>query len=726
MLSLRVLGASAFFLLNGLLASAQATPSENSLEAQENQIEIIGVSERLAKKGRLADVIEKTELIDEKAIEQKQALNLADAIENEPGIKVNNECSMCGMKRVMINGLKGEHTTLLVDGVPMHSVVSSYYGIDAITSAGIEQIEVARGAGASLIAPEAMGGTINIVTKNATKNSLAINAGMHDDGDRQINIVATAISEDKRTGLTAAAQFSEIDQYDGDDNGISESPGMTNQSVMLKIKQEISQNDAIEIKTSLFDSDVFGGPMNTSLVQVLLSEQNGATDAGSFFQNGDVRQTYLGQPWETTETIITNRQELMARWIHEVDFNNHFEWTTSLVDHEQDSYYESFDYANTDRIIFSDFKWTSVQNTDWLTTFGIDARQEKMRSQSKKLAEFQLTDPSILGDSFDYRTQGLYWQNTIYSSNNIEWNFAIRYDQINANWIEQLQQKDELSEKMFSPRFHLRIDHNEQWTSRFSAGRGYRAPLTFFESDHGILEDGFDIRINQLEKANSYNYAISYAGEQLDLTASLAHSDIKHLAFIDTDSFSRATLINSDNRFKVSTFDIVYGYDVTESWQLTGAFEWYVMDDNYKATFGVVPVEERIKFASNYQVNDWEMYFDITWVGSRDLNEYGYADRFNVYLDLNGNNLVDPGELQDAKPTHAKAFTLVNARFTYNINKHYTLFFGAKNLLDFSQVSDMDSPLFWADDNGEPAYDVAHIYGPLRGREIYLGIKLDY
>ncbi len=726
MLSLRVLGASAFFLLNGLLASVQATPSENSLEAQENQIEIIGVSERLAKKGRLADVIEKTELIDEKAIEQKQALNLADAIENEPGIKVNNECSMCGMKRVMINGLKGEHTTLLVDGVPMHSVVSSYYGIDAITSAGIEQIEVARGAGASLIAPEAMGGTINIVTKNATKNSLAINAGMHDDGDRQINIVATAISEDKRTGLTAAAQFSEIDQYDGDNNGISESPGMTNQSVMLKIKQEISQNDAIEIKTSLFDSDVFGGPMNTSLVQVLLSEQNGATDAGSFFQNGDVRQTYFGQPWETTETIITNRQELMARWIHEVDFNNHFEWTTSLVDHEQDSYYESFDYANTDRIIFSDFKWTSVQNTDWLTTFGIDARQEKMRSQSKKLAEFQLTDPSILGDSFDYRTQGLYWQNTIYSSNNIEWNFAIRYDQINANWIEQLQQKDELSEKMFSPRFHLRIDHNEQWTSRFSAGRGYRAPLTFFESDHGILEDGFDIRINQLEKANSYNYAISYAGEQLDLTASLAHSDIKHLAFIDTDSFSRATLINSDNRFKVSTFDIVYGYDVTESWQLTGAFEWYVMDDNYKATFGVVPVEERIKFASNYQVNDWEMYFDITWVGSRDLNEYGYADRFNVYLDLNGNNLVDPGELQDAKPTHAKAFTLVNARFTYNINKHYTLFFGAKNLLDFSQVSDMDSPLFWADDNGEPAYDVAHIYGPLRGREIYLGIKLDY
>ncbi len=726
MLSLRVLGASAFFLLNGLLASVQATPSENSLEAQENQIEIIGVSERLAKKGRLADVIEKTELIDEKAIEQKQALNLADAIENEPGIKVNNECSMCGMKRVMINGLKGEHTTLLVDGVPMHSVVSSYYGIDAITSAGIEQIEVARGAGASLIAPEAMGGTINIVTKNATKNSLAINAGMHDDGDRQINIVATAISEDKRTGLTAAAQFSEIDQYDGDDNGISESPGMTNQSVMLKIKQEISQNDAIEIKTSLFDSDVFGGPMNTSLVQVLLSEQNGATDAGSFFQNGDVRQTYLGQPWETTETIITNRQELMARWIHEVDFNNHFEWTTSLVDHEQDSYYESFDYANTDRIIFSDFKWTSVQNTDWLTTFGIDARQEKMRSQSKKLAQFQLTDPSILGDSFDYRTQGLYWQNTIYSSNNIEWNFAIRYDQINANWIEQLQQKDELSEKMFSPRFHLRIDHNEQWTSRFSAGRGYRAPLTFFESDHGILEDGFDIRINQLEKANSYNYAISYAGEQLDLTASLAHSDIKHLAFIDTDSFSRATLINSDNRFKVSTIDIVYGYDVTESWQLTGAFEWYVMDDNYKATFGVVPVEERIKFASNYQVNDWEMYFDITWVGSRDLNEYGYADRFNVYLDLNGNNLVDPGELQDAKPTDAKAFTLVNARFTYNINKHYTLFFGAKNLLDFSQVSDMDSPLFWADDNGEPAYDVAHIYGPLRGREIYLGIKLDY
>lgn len=41
-----------------------------------------------------------------------------------------------------------------------------FYGMDAIGTADIESIEVARGSGMSLTAPEAIGGTINIILAN--------------------------------------------------------------------------------------------------------------------------------------------------------------------------------------------------------------------------------------------------------------------------------------------------------------------------------------------------------------------------------------------------------------------------------------------------------------------------------------------------------------------------------------------------------------------------------
>lgn len=61
---------------------------------------------------------------------------------------------MCGVKRIMLNGMKGEQTTILVDGLPVHTMISGYYAVDAIPTTGVERIEVARGAGASLIAPK--------------------------------------------------------------------------------------------------------------------------------------------------------------------------------------------------------------------------------------------------------------------------------------------------------------------------------------------------------------------------------------------------------------------------------------------------------------------------------------------------------------------------------------------------------------------------------------------
>lgn len=116
-------------------------------------IEVRSFRQKLDQAGRLKDVIQQTEILDALSIENKNALSLTAAINNEPGVNVSNECSMCGVKRIMLNGMKGEHTTILVDGLPSHTLISGFYAVDAIATTGVDRIEVARGAGASLIAP---------------------------------------------------------------------------------------------------------------------------------------------------------------------------------------------------------------------------------------------------------------------------------------------------------------------------------------------------------------------------------------------------------------------------------------------------------------------------------------------------------------------------------------------------------------------------------------------
>ena len=119
--------------------------------------------------GALRDELVKTESISELAIAKAGATNINEALDKNPGIAVQVECSICNVRNVLLNNLPGRYTTMMIDGVPIFSSVSSAYGLDSVSVYGVERIDIARGAGASLLAPEALSGSVNIVTKRPTE-----------------------------------------------------------------------------------------------------------------------------------------------------------------------------------------------------------------------------------------------------------------------------------------------------------------------------------------------------------------------------------------------------------------------------------------------------------------------------------------------------------------------------------------------------------------------------
>lgn len=259
----------------------------------------------------------------------------------------------------------------------------------------------------------------------------------------------------------------------------------------------------------------------------------------------------------------------------------------------------------------------------------------------------------------------------------------------------------------------MRYLHNDQWSSRLSAGRGYRAPLSFFESDHGLLDSGlgFDIQVDRLERSLSYNYSLSYEGDRLKATSSIAQTSIDNLAILGEAEVGSVTVPSLQQSTEKSTslmFDISASYQLTNNLLVSTMFESIDYNDSFKQAFGVVPIEQRINFTADWEVANWDMFFSVSRIGSRNLNEY--ATESDAAFDAAG---------KFPKSRTAESYWLMDVKFSTELNNGLTVYFGANNLLDYTQVNDMETPLIFVDGG----YDVADIYGPLRGREAYAGLK---
>jgi outer membrane receptor protein involved in Fe transport len=83
----------------------------------------------------------------------------------------------------------------------------------------------------------------------------------------------------------------------------------------------------------------------------------------------------------------------------------------------------------------------------------------------------------------------------------------------------------------------------------------------------------------------------------------------------------------------------------------------------------------------------------------------------------------DTGEASGLKSGEAPSYVTVDMKLSKRVGEHLNFYVGAKNLTDYTQAGDEESPLFFDDEGG---YDVGYIYAPLRGRTIYAGVKTTF
>lgn len=158
--------------------------------------------------------------------EAVNSVDLAKSLNYVTGLRVENNCQNCGFPQVRINGLEGPYSQVLINSRPIVSALSGVYGLEQIPVNMIERVEVVRGGGSALFGANAVGGTVNIITKDPVSNSFSLTSNFAGYGgtswEQSVGANASLVSPDNMYGIAVYANYRNRNPYDHDGDGFSE------------------------------------------------------------------------------------------------------------------------------------------------------------------------------------------------------------------------------------------------------------------------------------------------------------------------------------------------------------------------------------------------------------------------------------------------------------------------------------------------------------------------
>lgn len=687
----------------------RAKPGPKSAETTEKKFQPIIIYPDASLDSHRHDTTDRIQVITKEKIEKTSSTSLADIVDNQPGVDTQDYCVNCGAKRLTINGLRAEHTSILVDGIPLYSSISSVYGLDAIPALAIEEIEVMRGSGSALINPEAIGGAINILSLHPEKTSTKLRASLGTYQSQNYEFLHQNAGEKIKWSL--GGEVNQVRAWDEDRNGLSESPFRRRQSFFLKQTWSISDTLQWSLRGGHTQLDIIGG--NTRQFRPTAP----ATLVGDEFDfvGGDVRLPFTGTTDKITDYLQIERTEVTSKLLKILDERNTLEFNVGSSFYTQDSIYmHGFDYDNKNFVLYGDLRWNHQLTSAQSLLVGVSGRKETLRSESQVMYD----QGGIPRDNFNYLSIAGFVQHEWLFGHGWELSSALRVDKLDNSWLELR----DLQETVVAPRFLLKWAPSDHFANYFSYGRGYRLPLSFVESAHGTYSDGFVVNVTDLEKSDSYMVSSSYNTETYYITPSLHLTRLYNMAYDEEPLVAHAgpiEFVTSSEAFNIVTYEFLAGIKPIPEWLIEASFESFEYDDTYKGRLPTAAIERRVTLKSQLDWRDYSFFISGVWTGARDLTAYSnYEDQFNV----NDGALLGA---RDPKWPRSPRFSVWNASLSKKF-KTFEAMLGVDNIFDYTQTGRGDSPAMWHAHGAHAHLDNRHVWGPNRGREVYVRLTYEF
>jgi outer membrane receptor for ferrienterochelin and colicins len=679
-----------------IIRTIQIKENENlildfALKENENELNEVVVSGTLKPVKRLESAVP-VEVYSPVFFKKNPTASIYEALQNVNGVRPQLNCGVCNTGDIHINGLEGPYTSVMIDGMPIVSSLSTVYGLSGIPNSLVERIEIVKGPASSLYGSEAVGGLINIITKNPS-NAPAFSADVFTSSWLETNadIGGKFTIGKKATSLIGLNYFNYNQRIDNDNDGFTDVTAQNRISLFNKWNFSRNQNRLFTIAVRGMYEDRWGG---------------------------DVRweKKYRGGDEIYGESIYTKRGELIGSY--QLPTTEKLMLSFSGTAHFQDSRYGTTSYIANQKIAFAQLTWDKkIKSNDLLA--GIASRYTYYDDNTAATSLFAKNNPEKTW------LPGIFLQDEITFSEKHKVLLGMRYDY------------NSIHGNIFTPRFAYKVKFNDNNILRFNTGTGFRV-VNLFTEDHAALTGSREVVIaNNLDPEKSINANLNYIKKIYFPSGTFI--GIETTAFYTR--FSNKIVSDYETDTNKIIYDNIDGYALSQGISLNTDINFtnglkFILGATY---MDVSNVENGIKTRPFLTEN-----FTATWTVSYKINAVDLA------IDYTG-NLYSPMKLPllsetDPRNPNSPWYSLQNIQFTYSGWKNFELYAGIKNLLNFtpmqnnpfliSRTNDPFDKNVQYDTNGKVlvtadnayglTFDTTYVYGPNQGIRGFFGLRYNF
>ena len=621
-----------------------------------------------------------------KIFDNTASTNLAESIKFQPGLRVENTCGNCGAVQLRINGLEGQYSQILLDSNPIFSSLAGVYGVEQLPVAMIERVEVIRGGGSALFGSNAIGGVVNIITKEPLRNSLSLSHTtnlMHGDTPEfNTSLNGSFVSDDHRAGLYLFGMVKDRSAFDYNKDGFTDVLKMESETIGFRGYYKTSAYSKLTAEYHHISEYRRGGDnidMPPHMAEI-------AEDVRHKIDGGSLRFSYFSPDARHTFDIYTSAQAI-----------------------SRNSYYGTGKDPNA---------YGRTQDLTWVS--GAQYSYSMLRclfmpAQFTVGAEYSYNDLDDHSIGFDrsimqtVRTAGVFVQN--------EW----QSDKVNFVVGGRFDKHSMMENVIFSPRANLRYSPIEDIGLRVSYSSGYRAPQAFDEDLHidAVNNQSSIIELDPNLKPE-YSHSLSASADLYHNFGTLqANLLVEGFYTILDDVFALAKTGENEAGYIIQTRYNAAGAKVKG---LTGELKLgipRVFDLQVGYTFQRSQYDEPEEWSESvepqrrmFRTPDHYAYFTATGDITRNL-------KASVFGNYTGKMLVphSAGYIDADRNEITPRFWDMGMRVAYNIELTSVIsmevFAGVKNIFDSFQ-DDIDCG---------PFRDSVYVYGPMMPRTYFLGVN---
>jgi outer membrane receptor for ferrienterochelin and colicins len=596
------------------------------------------------------------------------------------GVQPQLNCNVCNTGDIHINGMEGPYTMVLIDGMPIVSSLSTVYGLAGIPNSMVKRIEIVKGPASTLYGSEAVGGIINIITRDASSASkLKTDYSITSLGEHNADI-STRLRLHHKSSLLGINAFWFDRIHDINADHFTDITLQKRVSVFNKWNFEKRPAFASSLAIRYVYEDRWGGETNWD-------------------------KSFRGTDNVYGESIYTHRIELIGSHklpVMKEDLTLQYSYNY----HFQDSYYGTAKYLAAQHTTFAQLLWSKTKNKHHFLT-GVPFRFIWYDDNTPATAGNDSLHPSNLPQ----RTYlpGVFMQDEWMLSGKWMALAGLRYDHNSAHG------------NIITPRLSFKYAPDKINAFRLSMGNGYRV-VNIFTEDHAALTGAREVEIREaLKPEKSWNANLNYTTQLnyrygfIGLDASLFYTYFTNK--ITGDFMTDPHKIIYDN---LAGFAVSKGFTLNTDFAFTNGFKvisGLTLMDVYQ-----VDHEKKIpqQFAPRFSGT-----FAVSYAWSKPGISIDWTGRVNgpMYLPVVPN---------DFRPEKSPWYCLMNIQGSKKINRmkqQFEIYSGIKNLLNFIPANPILRPFdpfnknIKVDNPEGYTFDPGYNYAPVQGIKFFAGLR---